>query len=103
MKNPFKTAIKKVKNAIGGSSYQCYRHSNGDSQGRRRGGSARFSWEDMPSDEQSQEEQHHGAHEQAAPSEGQYHGAIVVAPLRAMDNESGLMFNQQEFQKYLSI
>ena len=51
----------------------------------------------MPSDEQSQEEQHHGAHEQAAPSEGQYHGAIVVAPLRAMDNESSLLFDQQEY------
>ena len=97
MKNPFKTAIKKVKNAIGGSSYQCYRHSNGDSQGRRRGGSTRFSWEDTPSDEQTQEEQHHGAHEQAAPSEGQYHGAIVVPPLRAMDNESSLLFDQQEY------
>ena len=51
----------------------------------------------MPSDEQSQEGQHHGAHEQAAPSEGQYHGAIVVPPMRAMDPEGGLCFNQPEY------
>ena len=97
MKNPLKTAIKKVKNDVGGSSSWLSCHSDDYSQGGRRGGSAHFSWEDTPSDEQGQEEQHHGAHEQAAPSEGQYHGAIVVPPMRAMDPEGGLCFNQPEY------
>lgn len=63
--------------------------SGSDSQGRRMGGSARFSWEDTPSEEHAQEEQHHGT--------------IVALPMRAMDPESGLLFNQQEYQRYLSI
>jgi len=58
MKNLFKTAMKKVKDVVGGSSSRCSDHSDGDSQGRRREGSARFSWatKDIPSDEQGQEE-----------------------------------------------
>ena len=89
MKNPLKTAIRKVKNDVGGSSSRLSCHSDDYSQGGRRGGSARFSWEDTPSEEHAQEEQHHGT--------------IVALRMRAMDPESGLLFNQQKYQRYLSI
>ena len=60
------------------------------------GASAHFSWENSPNEEQGREEK-------TTPSEDQRHGARMVPPMRALDPESGLLFNQQEYQRYLSI
>jgi len=95
MKNPVTSAIKKMKGALGGSSSRRSHCSDGDSQGRRMGASAHFSWEDSPNNEQDQEEQ-------TTPTEDQCHGARMVPPMRALNPKSGLLFNQQEYQKYLS-
>ena len=60
------------------------------------GGSAHFSWENSPNEEQGREEQ-------TTPSKDQHHGACMVPLMREQDPESGLLFNQQEYQMYLSI
>lgn len=69
-------------------------HSTDDDLPRRMGSSARFSWEESPNDARRQEEQD-------TPRDTQ--GVLMVPPMRAQDPETGLLFNQQEYQKYLSI
>ena len=60
------------------------------------GASAHFSWEDSPNDEQGREEQ-------TTPSKDQHHGARMVPPMRPLDPKSSLLFDQQEYQRYLSL
>ena len=60
------------------------------------GASAHFSWENSPNEEQGREEQ-------TTPSKDQHHGARMVPPMRPLDPKSSLLFDQQEYQRYLSL
>lgn len=75
MKKSLSSAIKKAKDAVGGSSSRRSRHTDEESYGRR----------------------------EASSREGHHQEVLDVPPERARDPESGLLLNQQEYQKYFSI